>query len=153
VRISKQRHAPLNLLLKPMNFEDAIRLHEAARKVPKESLFSRRVKALGFVDYGEYLNSELWAEARKRYFASALPKTCMGCGTNRITLHHRTYIRLGCERPTDLIPLCWDCHKKVHNTLRDGNAQLNATHKALRTLTGLSRRATVRKFKPWVKTR
>lgn len=71
-------------------------------------------------DYTSYIASPEWQTARRRYFASGLPRTCQGlragvlCGDKRVDLHHWTYERLGHESPSDLIPLCRECHDRVH---------------------------------------
>ena len=60
--------------------------------------------------YLEYLQSPLW----KRKCLKVLEywnHTCVICMTNnRLEVHHRTYIRVGHERFTDLVPLCHSCH-------------------------------------------
>lgn len=108
-----------------------------------------RLRNLGYGSYGEYLQSAHWEDVRRRYRASSLPQRCLGCGEARYTLHHRSYTRLGAERLGDLIPLCWPCHTKVHDYLRENAIPVQATNKALRMLLGWSRQRTRKAFQPF----
>lgn len=67
--------------------------------------------------YKAYLKSPEWKEKRER----VLEFWDYGCATcsSKVDLHvhHRTYIRVGEERLTDLIVLCEICHEKFHGTL------------------------------------
>lgn len=82
----------------------------------------RRLARLGFRSYADYLASPHWADVRKRFYASACVSRspdgkacCAACrSTNRLSVHHRTYKRLGHERLTDLMAVCDDCHKVIH---------------------------------------
>ena len=64
--------------------------------------------------YNEYLKTQHWQRRR----ISALKKannSCQICNSNeRLDVHHRTYERRGCERPTDLTVLCRQCHTLFH---------------------------------------
>jgi replicative DNA helicase len=67
--------------------------------------------------YGEYIVTNAWkekAEAAKE----AAGQRCQVCNTPRnqtiLDTHHRTYERLGCEQPGDLIVLCRRCHRIFH---------------------------------------
>lgn len=74
-------------------------------------LFSRPRR----VDYYEYIQSRSWkrkADAAKE----AAGHRCRVCNRGEedgVTLdaHHRTYERLGHERPDDITVLCRDCHE------------------------------------------
>lgn len=70
--------------------------------------------AVEFVDYYAYIQSPAWytrtLEVRKRNRGKC-ECCCMRSGS---AVHHRTYERLGCELPEDLIHLCDLCHKMVH---------------------------------------
>ena len=40
---------------------------------------------------------------------------CQRCRSRRqLTIHHRTYQRLGHERRSDVTVLCWSCHRRQH---------------------------------------
>ena len=88
--------------------------------------------ALPRSEYYNYIKSEAWQRKRRQYFTSKLYNTyprgkkagkfvCKKCGVdNDLHLHHRTYKRLGCEMiAVDLVPLCGECHKEVHQKLKD----------------------------------
>ena len=61
--------------------------------------------------YREYLISEAW-RARADAAKDRVGHRCQVCyGTERLEAHHRTYKRLGHERPEDITVLCRDCHE------------------------------------------
>lgn len=65
--------------------------------------------------YDSYMASAEWRERREEYYRSR-DKVCAACGgRNQIHLHHRTYVRMGKEWDQDLLPLCENCHKQVHD--------------------------------------
>lgn len=65
--------------------------------------------------YHHYINSEDWAERKNRYY-SKYKKECACCkSVENVHLHHRTYKRLGNEFDMDLVPLCEEHHKGVHD--------------------------------------
>lgn len=74
--------------------------------------------------YADYLASEHWQKARKRALTRA-ENRCQICNqTDQLDVHHRTYERLGRERPMDLTVLCHRCHALFHRlmpTLRGAN--------------------------------
>jgi 5-methylcytosine-specific restriction endonuclease McrA len=62
-----------------------------------------------------YLRSPLWRLRRRIWIARAGGR-CQRCGSRRrLTIHHRTYRRLGHERRTDVTVLCSDCHRRQHD--------------------------------------
>jgi len=69
------------------------------------------------VDYKSYLQSPEWERRRQAAFDYA-DHRCQVCYSNiKIQAHHRTYERLGAERPSDLTVLCDDCHAKYHGKM------------------------------------
>jgi 5-methylcytosine-specific restriction endonuclease McrA len=68
----------------------------------------------------EYLDSKVWKFRRglALWWASY---RCQLCYTDKRPLdaHHRTYIRLGRERLTDLTICCRDCHEQYHHRTFD----------------------------------
>ncbi len=76
---------------------------------------NRRRKAHSLV-YEFYLRSPLW-RARRRCWILSTRGRCEACGRRRrpLTIHHRTYRRLGRERRSDVIVLCWPCHHARHD--------------------------------------
>lgn len=64
--------------------------------------------------YNQYLNSKHW-DLVKQHFAQISPRYCVLCGrTDNLNIHHKTYERLGCESPYDLVYLCETCHRNWH---------------------------------------
>ena len=71
-------------------------------------------------EYRNYIRSEAWRKVRARYWKSKLLKTCYLCdASSNLQLHHKTYKRLGCEKLTDLIPLCDECHRYLHEKYKE----------------------------------
>lgn len=69
--------------------------------------------------YEAYIQSGRW-ERRKAEYYFLHEKVCWRCGvTSNIHLHHHTYVRLGNELNEDLVPLCQDCHRRVHDLHRE----------------------------------
>ncbi len=61
-------------------------------------------------NYHRYLRSRGWLKRRGEAVARAHGH-CERCGSNvRLEVHHRTYARVGRERPEDLEVLCRRCH-------------------------------------------
>lgn len=48
-----------------------------------------------------------------------------------LNLHHKTYKRLGCERPEDVVLICERCHSRVHRWFNGGRKSLAKTTKAV----------------------
>jgi hypothetical protein len=64
------------------------------------------------VDYYEYIKSHAW-KAKAAAAKKAAGHRCQVCNRGNVQLdaHHRTYARLGNERPEDITVLCRDCHE------------------------------------------
>lgn len=95
---------------------------------PKEKAAPKKWHNLkGHSSYSEYLKSYQWVETKAKWMAS---KKCKGeichaknCkNTKLLSLHHRTYARVGRERLSDLVLVCRGCHKKIHNLERKGKS-------------------------------
>lgn len=73
------------------------------------------------VDYHEYIKTEAWRE-RAEAAKQRVGHRCQICNrpATRVTLdvHHRTYERLGNERPEDLTVLCRGCHELYEKNRR-----------------------------------
>ncbi len=64
-----------------------------------------------------YLRSEHWAATRLQALDAA-DYRCRVCNAEHgLDVHHRTYERLGAERPDDLTVLCRRCHSRFHDVL------------------------------------
>ena len=76
--------------------------------------------------YQKYLNSIHWKNLKKRFKNSKIFKhKCYCClKTNRpISIHHKSYKRLGDEPLNHLIALCQECHELVHKTFKGKTSQ------------------------------
>lgn len=74
------------------------------------------------VDYHEYIKSAAWRKKAKAAERRAKGRCQVCYSDGELHAHRRTYERLGNEWPTDLMVLCSDCHKLVHErvpTLED----------------------------------
>ena len=84
---------------------------------PPRPMRTRRRRSLLYV---VYLHSPLW-RLRRRIWIVRAGGRCQRCGSRRrLTIHHRTYQRLGHERRADVTVLCWHCHRRHHNPPRGG---------------------------------
>lgn len=73
-----------------------------------------RARSAGYKSYAAYLRTEHWRRIRSRKLEQA-DHRCEVCGSRiQLQIHHRTYDRLGNERPRDLQVLCEICHAWVH---------------------------------------
>lgn len=71
-------------------------------------------KRMTLDEYNAYLKSPAWFKLRDRVFRIQ-GRQCRNCGTGkRLTLHHKTYVRIGREKPKDMEVLCWKCHTEHH---------------------------------------
>jgi 5-methylcytosine-specific restriction endonuclease McrA len=70
-----------------------------------------------------YLRSPIWRLRRRVWILQARGR-CQHCGSHRrLTIHHRTYQRLGRERRSDVAVLCWNCHRQQHSHARPAHTQ------------------------------
>lgn len=68
--------------------------------------------------YERYLRTPKWHTTRAAAIRRAGGK-CQRCGAvEGLEVHHRTYARLGRERPEDLVVLCRRCHGGAHDAQR-----------------------------------
>lgn len=104
-------------------------------------------------DMKKYLNGSHWMKFCARYKASDRLQTCFACGQENVSLHHRTYERLGRERLSDVVPLCQSHHRELHHLVNRGEATLYDAHKALKKLAdprgSVSRKFPKRDIEPW----
>jgi len=68
--------------------------------------------------YVLYLRSPIW-RLRRSLWIFQVGGRCERCRSRRrLTIHHRSYDRLGHERRADVTVLCWDCHRREHHAPR-----------------------------------
>lgn len=72
--------------------------------------------------YKTYLLSQHWQQTRMERLCMDGFR-CQSCGaTSNLNVHHLTYRNLGHEDvKNDLITLCYDCHKRIHETIASGD--------------------------------
>ena len=67
------------------------------------------------MNYNSYLKSDEWKEKKRELAKVAGKKMCWVCYTKeRLNVHHLTYARVGKEDTADLIYLCANHHKLLH---------------------------------------
>ena len=107
-------------------------MSKKGRKACRSGVYSiqRRLSEIGFRSYSEYLTSLHWQELKRRFFnsryATRTPDGKLCCETCRktdlkLSVHHRTYKRLGCEWTMDLCAVCDPCHKAIHDYAEAGD--------------------------------
>jgi hypothetical protein len=73
--------------------------------------------------YVMYLRSPIWRLRRRLWILQAGGR-CERCRSRRrLTIHDRSYRRLGHERRGDVTVLCWDCHRHEHRAPQRAPAQ------------------------------
>ena len=66
-------------------------------------------------EHSEYLRTEQWQLKRRLVFQRA-KNLCEGCRCTQATeVHHLNYDHWKDELLFELVALCFDCHRKVHN--------------------------------------
>lgn len=74
-----------------------------------------RIRIKNKEEYQKYLNSPHWQKIRQAVFKE-YGHRCDHCGSPKnLHIHHITYEHLGEEEISDLVPLCEDCHKRLHD--------------------------------------
>lgn len=80
-------------------------------------------------DYAIYLTSPHWLKFRNEY-RETVDFCCFICGEAADDIHHTTYVRIGCERFDDVVPLCRKDHELAHELVKSGVA-LDRAHVVL----------------------
>jgi hypothetical protein len=101
-----------------------IMLHRLSEQARRERLASEaRIWELNNkMSYAEYLLTPEW-KATKAAALSWARYRCQLCNENgqELHVHHRVYIRRGCERLEDLLVLCGPHHAQVHGVMGDAS--------------------------------
>jgi hypothetical protein len=68
----------------------------------------------------DYWNTQHWRDFKREYRLKKFKdgvEHCEDCGKRdgSYSIHHKTYARIGRERLSDVVCLCWKCHRKVHS--------------------------------------
>lgn len=76
---------------------------------------------IGRVDYYQYIHSDEWRRKAEEAKARA-GQRCQACNRHRnevqLQAHHRTYARLGHEKPGDIFVMCDDCHEAITREMK-----------------------------------
>jgi 5-methylcytosine-specific restriction endonuclease McrA len=104
--------------------ERAIGLRKAGQTKSVNGGPKRRKLAEPSGRYREYLAGDHWSRFRLEVLAFWGGK-CALCASRANDVHHNTYMRVGAEKITDVVPLCRGCHKRFHGVIPDGNEQMN----------------------------
>ncbi|MBC8393350.1 MAG: hypothetical protein H8E17_12390 [Deltaproteobacteria bacterium] len=67
-----------------------------------------------FKDKRDYYKSTQWQKIRQRILKK-FDYICVECGDNGNQVHHLTYDRLYNEKDSDLVLVCEQCHKEIHD--------------------------------------
>ena len=69
--------------------------------------------------YSIYLQLDHWQKVKKAMYS--MKSRCHVCfiGEENLNIHHLTYENIGNEGYFDLVVLCKDCHKKIHEDKYD----------------------------------
>ncbi len=92
----------------------------------KTPITPERLAELRTMKYSDYLRTPEWY--RRRAVALKIAEhRCQLCYSQEgLTIHHRTYERLGAERMTDLLVLCRECHTLFHQHRRLVRVEVSA---------------------------
>lgn len=121
----------------------------ASRDRREQRTFQEKLQGLGFPSYDDYLRSDQWMQFKEKFRRSGLPQDCVGCQGTPIELHHRNYGRIGHESLRDVLPLCRDCHRRVHEYAKEHQLGVFATPQILQALHGWTDLETDEKFAPF----
>jgi 5-methylcytosine-specific restriction endonuclease McrA len=101
-------------------------VREWASMRKKTPITPERLAQLKSMPYHDYLKTPEWYRRRAVTLKIAEFK-CMLCfSPDELTVHHRTYERLGQERMTDLLVLCRECHELFHRNRRLVRVEVSA---------------------------
>lgn len=83
--------------------------------------WKNRDEALKELDYIQYLKSDDWLKIKNKLHSDKRYSNCINCFSSKnIHLHHRNYKWIGTKKAAmGLLPLCSDCHNKVHEYAKE----------------------------------
>lgn len=83
-------------------------------------------------EYQKYLDSEHWADFKRRYKNSDEPQQCVVCGDKNYHLHHLGYNHMYNEKFYDVLPLCEKHHLLIHKIHKQRKIPLENFGEALK---------------------
>lgn len=90
-------------------------LTQAYGKDEADRLVIASIGAPTAVEYDAYIRSPEWTTRADAAKTRAGGRCQVCCSSRDIQAHHRTYERLGRERPEDIVVLCDECHGLFHS--------------------------------------
>lgn len=94
---------------------------------PKRVVPASEIAQMKAMPYTTYLKTFHWQRKRREALKTA-GHSCQICNCQKhvsgLTVHHRTYERVGEELPADLIVMCRSCHDLFHGKLAKRGADL-----------------------------
>lgn len=84
-------------------------------------------------------NTREWFTLNRPSIARLLPSSCGNCGSKQdIQIHHVVPLKVGgTNRITNLVPLCRECHKRVHGGISYGKLRWARPRKAIKKSSAL----------------
>jgi 5-methylcytosine-specific restriction endonuclease McrA len=76
--------------------------------------YKAKVQGLRAQPYADYLKTDHWQKTRQKALLRAGYKCQVCSAVSELHVHHRTYLRRGEERASDVIVLCAECHGIFH---------------------------------------
>lgn len=98
--------------------EKAVSLRKSGKLISINGGAKRKAYREPSGEYAAYLKGDHWRNFRAEVLAFWGGR-CAICADAAKDVHHNTYVRIGNERLTDVIPLCRPCHKRVHGAMAD----------------------------------
>lgn len=74
-----------------------------------------RIVDLKEMPYDDFLQTSEWKDRAEQAKTTYGGRCALSDSHPAEHAHHRTYERRGRELPSDIVPLCADCHRKFHN--------------------------------------
>jgi len=91
--------------------------YDAFKQQVEENEYIAQARWWGW--YNEYLKSPVWQAKRAKVFARA-HNVCEACGdAPAYQVHHLTYKNVGKEPLFDLVAVCAECHRALHEEQRN----------------------------------
>lgn len=116
------------------------RLIQTGKQERKENKHYRLVNKLknykfSYIKYTDYLKTEQWRHTKVRFYKLEKNNYCYCCGiTEDLQVHHKTYKNFRHENINDLVCLCKECYKKVHDIIDNNSSDLLNAHILLKKI-------------------
>lgn len=95
--------------------EEMAALERLPQLAPEHESEADRLRALPYV---AYLKTDHWDRVRRAELRAAEYRCRLCYAQTGLEVHHRSYERLGEERPADVFAICGTCHSRQHGTTR-----------------------------------